>query len=107
MIIFKRDVNYPCDIGDVLYMESDLIRTTFVGNKRLNVGFDSSLYCYCDFDQTVVNDLKNYNGTISVLNLNKFSGIGLTGANEIVYLGTASPDRNTQLPWNYDHNVNS
>lgn len=100
MIIFKKDINYPCDIGDVLYIECDLIRTTFVVNKRVNVGFDSYLYCYSDLDQTIVNDLKNYNGVVSVINLNKFSGIGLTGGNGILY------DISDEEYWNYDNNIN-
>lgn len=102
LIIFKKDLNYPCDIGDVLYMECDIIRNTFVVNKRVNIGYDSYLYCFVDFEETIVNDLKSFGATVSIINLNKFAGIGVTAGNQILYESHLYPDR----IWNYENNIN-
>jgi len=79
LIIFKRDANYTCDKGDVLYMECDILKTTFVVNKVWNYGFYRYIYCYIDFDMNVVNDILNYSGDISIINLNKFAALTSDG----------------------------
>jgi len=99
LIIFKKDALYPVDQGDVLYMESEVISTTLLVNKKLSIGFDVYLYCYIDFNQTIVNELKNYSGTISVTNLNKFAFIGSTASNSIVI-------NLIDDTWNYDNTIN-
>lgn len=98
LMVFKKTILYPCDVGDVLYFESDIITTTLLVNKKFIDGYDVYLYCYVDFNRTVVNDIKNYGGTISVSNLNKYSNFGVTSSNSII---TDVLDDT----WNYDNNI--
>jgi len=97
LMIFKKNLLYPCDVSDVLYFQSDVITTTLLVNKKFINGYDVYLYCYVDFNQTVVNDLKASTGTMSIINLNKYSNFGTTSSNMIL----------TDLiddTWNYDNN---
>lgn len=80
LIIFKKDINYDCQVGDVLYIDSDVISTTLVVNKKVQVLYDEYIYCYTDsINQGIVNDLLAYTGDISVVNLNVFTTLGTQG----------------------------
>ena len=100
LIVFKKNTLYTVDIGDVFYLECDILKTTFIVNKKVVFGFDLYIYCFVDFEQTMVNDLKSYTGEISIVNLNKFSNIGGTASAQI--LVNLSDDF-----WNYDNNINA
>jgi hypothetical protein len=96
LIIFKRDNTDPTEVGDVLRFKSDVVECNLVANKILYyVGpsgspkgltsgpvtppygsdVDKYIYCYGDFNQNIINNLKKLSLTVSVTNLNKYSTI--------------------------------
>jgi hypothetical protein len=99
LMVIKKTLFYTCDVGDVMYMESDVIRATYVINYINIVGFDKYLYCFVDFNEGVVNDLKAYSGKISFINLNKFTEVTPPSGNNIGYT-------QSEFTWNYDNNIN-
>jgi len=95
MLILRKDMNYICDIGDVFYLSCDIVSTTFILNRKISFGYHNMyLYFYTDLNQSIINDLKSFKGTISITNLNKFSTsqaptsllTGNTASNDIIDL---------------------
>jgi hypothetical protein len=84
LIIIKQNVSYTCNVGDVLYLNSDLVSTTFIINKIFTSGSNKYLYCYTDISQSIIDDLKNFTGIISIDNLNKFSTVGSTASSDLI-----------------------
>jgi hypothetical protein len=98
LIIFKRDQNDIIQVGDVLHLSSDVVECNLVVNKVSYyfgltgsprsltssvstsipsfVGtFDKYVYCYSEFNQNIINNLKTSNSTVTVNNLNKYDSI--------------------------------
>ena len=93
LLVLRTNILYPSDIGDVLLFQSDIVSTTMIINKKFVIGFTLYIYCYHNFNDSIINDIKSYSGQISISNLNKFSTIGNT---------TPSFLSDNSDIWNYD-----
>jgi hypothetical protein len=93
LIIFKRNNNDITSIGDVLHFKSDIIECTLVVNKisyyigvangahtltswpvAIPSGYtvDKYIYCYTNFNQNIINNLKTSNSVVTIINMNKY-----------------------------------
>lgn len=72
ILVYKVINNYPVQKGDVLYLESDVINTNLIVNKIVNTSESKYLYCFTDFNQNIITDIKN-SQSIRITNLNYFS----------------------------------
>lgn len=75
LILFKIPLIPMISVGDVLYLESNIIDCTLLVNRVDTWGSGSSqysvIYCYSDFNQNIINNLKL--DTITITNLNIYS----------------------------------
>ena len=106
LIVFKLPSYYVCDVGDVLYIQSDIIETTLLVN-RIFVSTYKYIYCYVDFNQTITNQIKNFSGSISITNLNRFAISGTQSSSSIEdndYTLYSSSDMSKEnLLYNFKH----
>jgi hypothetical protein len=73
LLIFKVGQNNLFKLGDVVNISSQTINANLIVNKILASGIDRYIYCYTDFNNEIIEDLK-LNG-FSVKNLNTFNNI--------------------------------
>ena len=100
LVIFKKTTAYSVDLGDVMYLTCDVVRSRFIVNRIETFSPDIYIYCYHDFEQGVINDLLSFTGSVNIMNLNKFSSIEEVDSKEIAY------DNDPFLyPWNYDNDI--
>lgn len=72
-------------VGDVLYLKSNVIDTTLVVNRIESIGFVNHLglgspavnyvYCYTEFNDNIIRNLKASTSQITVVNLNKYTNV--------------------------------
>jgi hypothetical protein len=75
LIIFK---NIRASVGDVLRMTSPVIDVELVVNRILNVTPNNStryqlFYCYSDFNDNIIRNIRNLTSIITVTNLNRYT----------------------------------
>jgi hypothetical protein len=73
--IFRVPTTSPYSEGDVLHFSSDIVDTKLVINRILNIGSFNYLYTYTEFNESILNSLKNSNSTYTLTNLNKYQSI--------------------------------
>jgi len=73
LIVKISNLNHSFKVGDVLNISSQTINANLVINKILVNGVDRYIYCYVDFDQEIIKELK-LNGIV-IKNLNAFNNI--------------------------------
>ncbi len=93
LMIIKTPLSNSDNIGDCIYMESDIISSYFIINNIVNIGSYKYVYLYTDFNDQIINNLRNSNN-IKISNLNKF--------NDILDLGT----KFNQHPISYGYKMN-
>ena len=74
LIIFRQDISNDWDYGDTIYFDCSILKCRLLVSYIFTEGSDKYVYCYTDFDDTVINDiigLPPYE-TVTVTNLNKF-----------------------------------
>ncbi len=59
--------------GDVLMIESDVIKSFFIINRVEVISGKNYYYCYSKYDNAILNDLKDSSGPIIITNLNTFN----------------------------------
>ena len=60
-------------VGDVLLLESSVIKSTFVINKIVTFGLINYYYCYSNLNPNILSSLKESTDTITVTNLNIYN----------------------------------
>jgi hypothetical protein len=75
LAIFKRPTTDPVSVGDILYFNSDVVETTLVVNRILTLGSSNYIYCYTDFNDSIINSISKLNSDVTVTNLNKYKTI--------------------------------
>lgn len=73
LMILRTSAQSKADLGDVFYVNSNVIEGNFVVNKVVDIGTWSYNYMFTDFNETILNDLKTMTYSISFTNLNKYS----------------------------------
>lgn len=83
LIIFKMSYSPSnsgniSNVGDVLYINSDIVQGTFMVNKIYD-SYDyvnhipyRFLYCYSNFNENIINNINSYSGSIYISNLNYY-----------------------------------
>lgn len=80
LTVFKRPTSDNFNVGDVLNISNDIIDCNFKINRMLTISYSATqsynyLYCYTDFNNSIINSLTNYAGIITVNNLNKYNSL--------------------------------
>ena len=99
LLVIRRTSSYSVDVGDVMYISSDVLKARLVVNKIGDLGGYKFMYCFHNIEQGAINDLMAYDDDIHVVNLNKYSTVGEIETKEIIY--------NTpyDYPWNYNNEI--
>lgn len=74
LMILKVPLNSIDEIGDCIYLESNIISTYFIINNIYILGGYKYLYVYTDFNNNIINNLLNYDD-FKIFNINKFTDI--------------------------------
>lgn len=75
LLILKISGNSDINVGDVLNFNSDIINCNLLVNRKDTYGSDVLIYCYSDFNQNIISNLKYYTGNIFITNLNKYNNV--------------------------------
>lgn len=75
LAIFKRPSIDPVSEGDVIYFSSDVVDTTLLVNRVLTLGSYNYIYCYTDFNDSIINSISKLNSNITVTNLNRYKNV--------------------------------
>jgi hypothetical protein len=74
MIIAKFPVGYySVEVGDTLYLQSQVVDSKLIVNKILTFGSNQYVYMFNDFNGQMINDLQLSTYSITLTNLNKFA----------------------------------
>lgn len=73
LMILRTSTYSKADVGDIFYVDSNVVQGTFMVNKVFTSGSFSYNYMFTDFNQTILNDLKSMTSSISFTNLNKYT----------------------------------
>ena len=71
--IFRVSTSFSVSIGDVLYLESDVVDCDLLVNRIETFGSSKYIYCFSDFNGNIINNIKS--GDITITNLNRYSSI--------------------------------
>lgn len=78
LMILKVSPFFPASIGDVIHLDSGILKDNFVINKITLLGTDKYIYMFSEFNQNIINELSKQS-TITFTNLNKYSSFsGIT-----------------------------
>ena len=67
--------SFDVNVGDVLRIESDVTEGNFIVNKIENISNGGKyIYMFSDFNQNIIKELVTTTSSITLTNLNKFSG---------------------------------
>lgn len=72
LMILRTSTASKADVGDVVYMNSDVVEGKFTINKIFTSGAYSYHYMFTDFNETILNDLKTSTSSFTLTNLNKY-----------------------------------
>lgn len=75
LVVFKQGVTWDVSVGDVLYLESDVVDTTFLVNRIFTDGGYNYIYCYSDLNNSIINSLRSTTSDIYLTNLNRYDSI--------------------------------
>ena len=102
LLVLRRLVatNFSVDVGDVMLISCDVVKTRLVVNKISVFGLSKYIYCFHHMEQGVINDLIAFAGDINVVNLNKFHSVGDIDSKEIAYDNVPF-----LYPWNYNNEI--
>jgi hypothetical protein len=83
LIIFKQDISCGWIEGHVIYFDSSILKARFVTSYTFDDGGDRYIYCYSDFDDTIINDIINIPPyeKITVTNLNRYDSLSSLSTN--------------------------
>jgi len=74
LMILKTDTTLtPVELGEVFYLDCNLLSSNFVVNRIEDFGSDRYLYFYSNFNEHLINQLDIISGSISFTNLNRFN----------------------------------
>ena len=80
LMIIEYNSAPPISIGDVMYMTSSVVNSTFVVNNIINISSNYYIYMYTDFNDDIITNLKNTTESINFTNLQLYENGG-----ELVY----------------------
>lgn len=73
--VYKASLVNQTQVGDVILFQSDIVDATFVVNKLVTIGSSKYYYFYTNFNQAIINQIKNSNTTLTITNLNKYQTV--------------------------------
>jgi len=73
LMIVRTSTASRSDVGDVIYMTSDVVDGEFTVNRVFTSGPYSYHYMFTDFNQNILNNLKASTYSVSFTNLNKYN----------------------------------
>lgn len=71
LMIIKYDSTFDLEVGDVLRIESDVVNTNLLVNKKITLGSENWAYMYTEFNENIIKSILN-SGNIKIKNLNTY-----------------------------------
>lgn len=72
LMVVRTSTASKADVGDVVYMNSDIVEGKFTINKIFTSGSYSYHYMFTDFNGNIINNLKTFTSSVTLTNLNKY-----------------------------------
>jgi hypothetical protein len=73
--ILKVDINYLVKVGDVLEIDSDIIKKSFIVNKIINSGNNKYVYFFTEFNDNIITNIRLSNSFLKINNLNVYNSV--------------------------------
>jgi hypothetical protein len=71
LAVYRVDINYPVQLGDVMRIESDIVNNNSVVNKIITLSGYKYIYMFTEFNGNILKGLSQVQ--VTVINLNKYS----------------------------------